>query len=95
MSRPHPGNLGLVAVDLRDHLRAIGYFGQQLSLCREIGDRIGEGNALFSFGKAYGLAGDVTRAVECTQEGIAILDEISHPFANEAREFLSKLVARR
>ncbi|WP_147377779.1 tetratricopeptide repeat protein [Mesorhizobium waimense] len=88
------GNLGLVAIDVRDHVHAIEYFGQQLSLCREIGDRIGEGNALFSFGRAYDLAGDVARAIECTEEGIAILDETSHPLANEAREFFSKLVAR-
>jgi tetratricopeptide (TPR) repeat protein len=89
------GNLGLVAIDLRDHTRAIDYFGRQLALCREIGDRIGEGNALFSFGKAYDLAGDAARAAECTEQGIAILDESSHPFAKEAREFLSKLAAKR
>lgn len=89
------GNLGLVAIDLHDHVSAIDYFGQQLALSREVGDRIGEGNALFSFGKAYNLAGNVARAIECTEQGIAILDESSHPFADQAREFLSKLAPHR
>ena len=85
------GNLGLIAIDLGDCTRAIEFFEQQLSMCRRIGDRIGEGNALFSFGKVYHMTGELQRAVECTELGIMILDETSHPFAEEARAFLSKI----
>ncbi len=52
------------------------YKSGQLSLCREIGDRLGEGNTLGNIGIVYDELGQYQEALAYYEQALAIAQEI-------------------
>ena len=58
-----------------DARKAIEFYEQHLVIGREIGDRLGEGNALGNLGSAYANLGDVRKAMEFFEQALLITRE--------------------
>ena len=69
-------------------LRAIEFFEQQLKISREIGDRRGEGNALWNISLIQHALGERDTAIANAQAALAIYEEIEDPNAAQARKAL-------
>jgi tetratricopeptide (TPR) repeat protein len=63
--------------------RAIELYEQRLAIAREIGDRMGEGNALFNSGLALDALGERDEAVRRVREAFAIHDAIGASYLVE------------
>ena len=70
------GTLGNAHFRLGQAERAIGFHEQALVICREIGDRRGEGNALGNLGIAYARLGQAERAIDFHEQALVISREI-------------------
>jgi len=62
--------------DLGEPRRAIEHFEQALTIVRELGDRRGEGNALFNSALAFGQLGERAEAIRRMQEALLIFERI-------------------
>jgi hypothetical protein len=80
----HPGNAR----------KAIDYYGQHLSIAREIGDRRGEALTSWDLGLAYENAGDLRLAAEMMQVCVDCKREIGHTDAENDAARLEAIRAR-
>jgi tetratricopeptide (TPR) repeat protein len=86
----HLGNLGSAYSDLGEPGRAIELYNQQLVIAREIGDRRGEGNALFNTSLRLDQLGDRPHAIANAKAALKIRVEIEDPNAEKVRRKLAK-----
>ena len=70
------GTVGLAYAALGEVQKAMGYYEQQLTIAREIGDRQGEGSALGNLGIAYARLGEVQKAIGYYEQRLVIAREI-------------------
>jgi tetratricopeptide (TPR) repeat protein len=68
--------------------RAIEFYEQELVIAREIGDRRGEGYALWNTSLALDELGDRAQAIACAEEAFKIYEQIEDPNATRVREQL-------
>jgi hypothetical protein len=71
--------------------RAIEFCEQHLVIAREIGDRLGEGNALGNLGIAYAGIGEPRRAFGFLRSALDIFEAIKSPNAAQARAMIARL----
>ena len=74
--------LGNFAVAVASYQRAIGIF-------RELGDRYHEANTLSHLGDTHQAVGELPRARRAWRQALAILDDTSHPAADQVRAKLA------
>ena len=70
------GQMGKVCLHVGDYGKALEYLEQSLAICREIGDRQGEGTTLNNISQIYDSRGDYGKALEYLEQSLAILREI-------------------
>jgi tetratricopeptide (TPR) repeat protein len=70
--------------------RAIGFYEQQLTIAREIGDRLGVGIALSNIGLALDELGDRARAIAHVEAALEIYEQIESPYIEETRALLAR-----
>jgi tetratricopeptide (TPR) repeat protein len=66
---------------LDDTRRAIPFCEQQLAIVREIGDRRGEGNALWNMSLALDQLGERAQAIKHAEQALIIREQIEDPNA--------------
>ena len=76
--------------DLGDARKAIEYYEQALVIAREIGNRRGEGNALWNMSLAKDQLGNKAHAIECAKSALKIREEIEDPRAENVRRKLQE-----
>jgi tetratricopeptide (TPR) repeat protein len=54
----------------------LDYFGQALAICREVGDRAGEGTTLNNLGRVYDDLGQKQQALDYYEQALAIRREV-------------------
>jgi tetratricopeptide (TPR) repeat protein len=69
--------------------KAIQFYEQQLLIAREIGDRRGEGNALWNMSLALNELGQRAQAIEHAEQSLEIYEQIEDPFAPQVRAQLA------
>ncbi|MDT5296717.1 MAG: hypothetical protein QOJ76_3597 [Acidobacteriota bacterium] len=84
------GNLGLAYADLGETRRAIEFHEQHLAIAREIGDRGGEGNALFNTSLVLDTLGDRAKAIAHAGAALEIYEQIESPTAARVQAKLAK-----
>ncbi len=84
------GNLGNAYADLGEPRRAIEYYEQHLAIAREIGDRRGEGNALFNMSLSLDQLGERAQAVAGAEAALQIYEQIESPHAKKVRAQLAQ-----
>lgn len=82
-------NLGIANAALGDARKAIGFYEQHLEIAREIGDRRGEGNALWNSALAHDSLGERAEAVRRAEAALAIREAIEDPNADMVRGTLA------
>ncbi len=70
--------------------RAVEFYEQALIIARDIGDRRGEGNALFNTGLVLDKLGDRAKAIAHVEAALEIFEQIESPYAEEARARLAE-----
>ena len=75
---------------LGDARKAIDFYEQRMAMAREIGDRRGEGNALFNMGLALHGLEEKDRAIELVKGALKIYEAIESPAAERARNVLKE-----
>ena len=73
-----------------DARKAIEFYEQQLIITREIGDRRGEGNALFNSALAHDSLGNRPEAIARAVAALAIYEAIEDPNAAKVRATLAE-----
>jgi DNA-binding SARP family transcriptional activator/predicted ATPase len=68
--------LGNVCGYLNDYAEAIAFYERSLHICREIGDRQGEGKVLGNIGSIAYDQGDYAKSRTCLEQALAIVREI-------------------
>ena len=61
-----------------------------LVIAREMGDRQGEGNALFNTGLALDTLDDRAKAIAYVEAALELFEQIESPFAERARAALER-----
>ena len=69
-------NLGTTYNSLGNHRKAIAYLEQGLNISKQMGDRVGEWNALGGLATAYSSAGDHRKSIEFHDKGLVICREL-------------------
>ncbi len=67
---------GIMLYTVSDFKKAIEYYEKGLKICREIGDKSGEGRCYTNLGIAYRNLGDSKKAIEYYEKGLKICLEI-------------------
>lgn len=70
--------------------RSIELYQKQLTIDREIGNRHGEGAALFNISQALDKIGDFTNARSQAEAALTILEQIDDPNAVKVSEQMAK-----
>ena len=70
------GNLGDAHFSLGDFKTAMHYYERQLKIAKELGDRLGEGNAYGSLGNAHLSLGDLKTAIDYYKSHLEIAEEL-------------------
>jgi tetratricopeptide (TPR) repeat protein/transcriptional regulator with XRE-family HTH domain len=78
-------SVGYAHHQLGHHAEAVSCFGRSLELFRDLGNRWEEAVVLTHFGDAYDAAGDLESADTAWREGLAILEQLNHPDAEQLR----------
>ena len=86
----HLGNLGNAHFSLGDARKAMDYHEQALVVSREIGDRRGEGNALFNSALAHDSLGNCPEAIARAAAALEIFEAIEDPNAAKVRATLAE-----
>ena len=81
--------LGTAYADLGETRRAIQFYELQLAIVREIGDRHGEGNALWNMSLALDQLGERGQAIQHAEQALTILEQIEDPGAAKVRSRLA------
>jgi tetratricopeptide (TPR) repeat protein len=84
------GNLGVAYAWLGENGRAREYHEQHRQAASKIGDRLGEGNALWNGAVVLDKSGNRSEAVACAQAALRILEAIEAPAASKVRDQLAK-----
>ncbi|MEW6208875.1 MAG: tetratricopeptide repeat protein [Acidobacteriota bacterium] len=83
--------LGDVAVEaLGETRKAIEFYERRIEIAREIGDRRGEGNALWNMSLSFDKLGERARAIEYAEAALRIFEEIESPHAEKVRNQLAE-----
>ena len=82
------GNLGIAYKNLGEPRRAIEFFEQRLAVARELGDRRGEGNALWNMSLALDKLGQRAGAIARAEAALKILQKIEDPHVAKVQEQL-------
>jgi len=69
--------------------KAQNYYQQRLEIAREIGDRRGEGNALWGLAICHEKMDDLKKAIENAEEALKIFERIESPSASTMRNLIS------
>jgi len=77
-------------VEVRRFEEAIACYEQDIAICREAGDRYGEGQTLGNLGRAYQEMRQPGRAAACRQEAAAAMRDVGD---HEAAACLEQLAA--
>ena len=75
-------------IHLGETRKAIEYYEQQLKINQKIGDRRGEGNALWNTSLTLDGLGRREEAVKMAKEALAIYEQIESPVAERVRRKL-------
>jgi len=70
--------------------RAIEFYEQRLVIAQEIGDRRGEGNALWNMSLSLDKLGERAQAITCAEQALMIYEQIEDPHAARMRAQLAK-----
>ncbi len=81
---------GIHKADLGEPRKAIEYYEQQLMITRAIGDRTGEGNALFNTSLALDGLGKQAEAAKLAADALAIYKQIESPVAEQVQRKLEQ-----
>ena len=81
--------MGIAYAVLRETSRAIEFFEQYVAIAREIGDRRGEGNALWNMSLVLNQLGDRAQAIQHAEQALSIFEQIEDPYAANVREALA------
>ena len=81
---------GIYEADLGEPRKFIEYYEQQLMITRAIGDRRGEGNALFNTSLALDGLGKQAEAAKLAADALAIFEQIESPVAEQVRRKLEQ-----
>ena len=84
-------SLGYANHHLGQHTQAIDCYQHALDLERNLGDRYGEAETLTHLGDTHHAAGDPQAARDAWQHALIILDDLSHPDADQVRTKLATL----
>jgi tetratricopeptide (TPR) repeat protein len=82
--------LGFAYGSLGDYCKAIEHHKQHLSIAREIGDRLGEGNALFNISLAFNEIKERAKAIDYAKSALKIYEQIESPAADNVRRQLAE-----
>ena len=80
---------GIYKADLGEPRKSIEYYEQQLMITRAIGDRRGEGKALFDTSLALDGLGKQAEAAKLAADALAIYEQIESPVAEQVRRKLA------
>jgi tetratricopeptide (TPR) repeat protein len=83
------GNLGVAYKNLGETRRAIQFYEQYLAIARELGDRRGEGNALWNMSVALDELGQHDQIIQHAEQVLAIFEQIEDPNAAKVRAKLA------
>jgi len=75
---------------LGDSSKAITLHECALEIFREIGDRLGEGNALFNMSLTLNKIGEREKAIDRAQSALNIFEKIESPQAEKVRRKLAE-----
>ena len=81
--------LGNAYFDLGETHRAIQFYEQQLAIVREIGDRRGEGIALWNMSLVLDHLGERAQAIQHAEQALTIFEQIEHHYAARVRAKLA------
>jgi tetratricopeptide (TPR) repeat protein len=81
----HLGNLGTAFYAMGEARRAIEFYEQRLVNAREIGDRRGEGVAVFNISHTLDQLGDRAQAIAHAVAALEILEQIELPYVERVR----------
>jgi hypothetical protein len=73
---------------LGESRKAIEFYEQQVLITQEIGDRRGEGIALYNMAISFAQLGESTRAIGFGEQSLSIHQEIGDPWAEKVRAAL-------
>lgn len=82
------GNLGVAYAVLGEPRRAIEFYEQALVIDHEIGDRRGEGNALWNMSLALDELGERNEAILRAEAAFEIYEAVENPNAGMVRKRL-------
>ena len=83
------GNIGIAYKNLGETRRAIQFYEQRLSIALEMGDRRGEGYALWNMSLALDQLGERAQAIQHAEQALTILEQIEDPNAAKVRAQLA------
>lgn len=84
------GNMGFAYYNLNDFNRAFECFMQQRAIAQEIGDKRGEAKYFIGMALCFDATNDRLQAITHAQEALEIYTALESPYAQEARDLLSK-----
>lgn len=84
-------SLGFIHYHLGHHEQAVSYYQQALERYREVSSRYYETRTLTRLGDLHRAAGDLDAARRAWHRALGILDELTHPDAEQLRERLGTL----
>jgi tetratricopeptide (TPR) repeat protein len=87
-------SLGYIHHQLGDLPQAVACYERSIGICRDRGDRYNEATTLDHLGDVHRTAGDVPAARRAWARGLYILDELSHPDADQLRAKLCSCQVR-
>jgi tetratricopeptide (TPR) repeat protein len=86
-------SLGYAHHHLGHHGQAVACYRNALGMVRHLGDRYQEAETLGNLGDTHLATGEVDAARDAWQQALTILDELSHPDAEQVRAKLAALAA--
>lgn len=81
--------MGIAYAVLSETPRAFQFYEQQLAIDREIGDRRGEGIALWNMSLALDELGERAQAIQYAEQALTIYEQIEDPRAANVRAYLA------
>ncbi len=84
-------SLGYAHHQLGHQATAVSSYQRALTLFRQLGDRVNEAEILDHLGDAHQADSEPKLATDAWQQGVAILDELRHPRAEQLRRKLQRI----
>ena len=86
-------SLGYAHCHLGDHEASVTCYREALHLFTAVGDQVSKALTLTHLGETYQLLGDLEAVFATWRQALAILDDLSHPDADQVRAKLEDLAA--